>query len=47
MRLHRDHVRLARRLDDAQRNCFGNRHHQHRALLMHDLRDRGGIFNGS
>ena len=33
LRFHGDNVGLARRLDDAQRNRFGNRDHQHGAFL--------------
>ncbi len=45
LRLHGDHVGLARRLDDSQRNRFGDRNHQHRAMLVRDLGNRRDIFN--
>ena len=33
--------------DDSQRNCFGDRDHQHRAFLVRDFGDGGNIFNGA
>ena len=45
LRLHGDDVGLDRRPHDAERNRFGNRNNQQRALGVRDLRDGRNIFN--
>ena len=47
LRLHRDNVGFARRLNDSQRNCLSNRNHQQRAILVRDLCHRCNILDGA
>jgi len=45
LRFHRDHVRIARRFHNSQRHSFGNRHHQHCAVLVRNPGNRRHIFD--
>src|SRR5207244_11896089 len=43
---HGNDIRLARRLHDAQRNCFRDGNYQHRSLFVGDLGDGGQVLIG-
>ena len=47
LRFHADDVGFGRRLHDAERNRFGDGDDQQRAFLVHDVGDRGDVFDGA